>query len=160
MVSDYHLGILDLRFLVSPLVCPVIYGFWLPLWSVLWFTVSGYPFGLSCDLRFLVTPLVCPVIYGFWLALGLSCDLRFLVSPLVCPVIYGFWLPLWYLRFTVSDYPFGILDIRFLIIPLVSSKCSWSGSCKVGLERKEVGDESLHKTNVYLWAYEFYSIQP
>ena len=52
--------------------------------------------------------------------------------------IYGFWLPLWYilaivlsvlLRFTDSDYPFGIFwplcclfffDLRILITPLVS----------------------------------------
>ena len=52
--------------------------------------------------------------------------------------IYGFWLPLWYhlaivlsvlLRFTASDYPFGIFwplcwlfffDLRILITPLVS----------------------------------------
>ena len=33
--------------------------------------------------------------------------------------IYGFWLPLWYLRFTASDCPFGILDLRLLIAPLV-----------------------------------------
>ena len=34
----------------------------------------------------------------------------------VCPSsIYVFWLPLWYLRFTASDYPFGILDLRLLI---------------------------------------------
>ena len=38
----------------------------------------------------------------------------------ICPPIYGFWLPLWYLRFTDSDYPFGILDLRILITPLVS----------------------------------------
>ena len=38
----------------------------------------------------------------------------------VCPSsIYGFWLPLWYLRYTDSDYPFGILGIRILITPLV-----------------------------------------
>jgi hypothetical protein len=24
-------------------------------------------------------------------------------------LIYGLWLPLWYLRFTASGYPFGIL---------------------------------------------------
>ena len=35
--------------------------------------------------------------------------------------IYEFWLPLWYLRFTDSDYPFDILDLRILITPLVSS---------------------------------------
>jgi hypothetical protein len=38
----------------------------------------------------------------------------------VCPSIYGFWLPLWYLLFTTSDYPFGILYLRILITPLVS----------------------------------------
>ena len=38
----------------------------------------------------------------------------------ICPPIYGFWLPLWYLRFTDSDYPFGILDLQILITPLVS----------------------------------------
>ena len=38
----------------------------------------------------------------------------------VCSSIYGFWLSLWYLRFTDSDYPFGILDLRILITPLVS----------------------------------------
>ena len=32
----------------------------------------------------------------------------------------GFWLSLWYLRFTAFDYPFGILDLRLLIITLVS----------------------------------------
>ena len=32
----------------------------------------------------------------------------------VCPSsIYGFWLPLWYLRFTASDYPFGIFKLFF-----------------------------------------------
>jgi len=39
---------------------------------------------------------------------------------IVCPSIYVFRLPLWYLRFTFSDYPFGILDLRFQITPLVS----------------------------------------
>ena len=39
--------------------------------------------------------------------------------------IYGFWLSLWYLRFTDSDYLFGILDLRILIISLVSSNTSW-----------------------------------
>ena len=35
-------------------------------------------------------------------------------------VIYRFWLLLWYLRFTDSDYFFGILDLRILITSLVS----------------------------------------
>ena len=142
-------------------VCPVIYGFWLPfgilatVLSVLWFTASDYPLVswplccLSCDLRLLITfwylghCIVCPVIYGFWLPFGilvivlsvlwftasdyplvswplccLSCDLRLLITfwylghCIVCPVIYGFWLPfgilvivLSVLWFTASDYP-------------------------------------------------------
>ena len=90
-------------------------------------------------------------------------DIRVLITPLVssnssfghCVVcsspIYGFWLPLWYLqtlllaivlsvllRYTGSDYPFGIFklffwplcflffsDIRILITPLVSSNSSF-----------------------------------
>jgi hypothetical protein len=146
--SDYPFGILwplcclsfGIRILITPLVscghcvvCPSIYGFWLPLWyfvaivlSVLWYTDSDYPFDilwplccLSFDIRILITPLV-------------SCD-----HCVVCPSsIYGFWLLLSYLvaivlsvlRYTDSDYPFGSLwplcclpyDIRILITPLVS----------------------------------------
>jgi hypothetical protein len=84
--------------------------------------------------------------FSFW---PLCClfffDLRFLITPLisfghcvVCSSIYVFWLPLWYivaivlsvlLRFTDSDYPFGIFwplcclfffDLQILITPLVS----------------------------------------
>jgi hypothetical protein len=130
-----------------------IYGFWLPLWYLLaivlsvllWFTDSDYLFDifwpLYClsffDLRILITSLVtfghCVVspssIYGFWLPLWYLC----VVCP---PSIYGFWLPLWYLlaivlsvlRFTDSDYLFGIFwslcclsfDLRILITSLVS----------------------------------------
>jgi hypothetical protein len=40
---------------------------------------------------------------------------------IVCPSsIHRFRLPLWYLRFTDSDYLFGILDSRILITSLVS----------------------------------------
>ena len=46
-------------------------------------------------------------------------DLRLLITTLVSK-IYDFWLPLWYLRFTTSDYHFGILDLRLLITTLVS----------------------------------------
>ena len=95
-VSGYPFGILDLRFLVTPLVSQ-IYGFWLPL-QYLRFTVSGYPF-IILDLRIRVTPLVSQ--------------------------IYGFWLPLQYLRFTFSGYLFSILDLHLLITPLVSSIFSY-----------------------------------
>jgi hypothetical protein len=128
--SDYSFGIFwplyylafDLRLLITPLVsfghyivCPLIYGFWLPLWyllaiilSALWFTASDYPFGI------------------FWPLYCLSFDLQLLITPLVssghysvCPLIYSFWLPLWYLLtiilsvlwFTASDYPFGIFKL-------------------------------------------------
>ena len=207
MDSDYPFGItwplcclsFDIWILITPLVssghcvvCPLIYGFWLPLWyllaivlSVLWFMDSDYPFGifwplccLSFVLSILITSLVssghcvvCPLIYGFWLPLWyhltivlsvlwfmdsdypfgifwplccLSFDLCILITPLVssghcvvCPLIYGFWLPLWYLLVIVlsvlwlmdSDYPFGIFwplcclsfDLWILITPLVSS---------------------------------------
>jgi hypothetical protein len=43
--------------LLSLFYCPLIYGFWLPLW----FMASDYPF----DLWLLITPLI----YGFWLPL-------------------------------------------------------------------------------------------
>ena len=116
----------------------LIYGFWLPLWYLqtllltivlsvlLWFTYSDYPFGVF---KLFFWPLCCL----FFL------DLRILITPLIssnssndhCVVcssfIYGFWLPLWclqalllaivlsvLLRFTDSDYPFGIFKL-FLI---------------------------------------------
>jgi hypothetical protein len=44
----------------------------------------------------------------FLLAIVFFFDLRLLITSL------------WYLRFTASDYPFGILDLRLLITPLVS----------------------------------------
>jgi hypothetical protein len=169
---DYPFGIcwllyclfFDLRLLSTPLVsfghcivCSLIYIFWLPLWyllvivlSVLWFTSSGYPFGifwsLSClffDLSLLITPLVyfghclvCSLIYVFWLPFGifwsLYClffDLRRLITPLVsfghcivCSLIYVFWLPLWYLLVIVlSVLWFKSSDYPFGIF--------WSLSC-------------------------------
>ena len=118
-------------FLAIALSGPSIYGFWLHLWyllaialSFLRFTSSDYTFGI------------------FWPLHCLSFDLRLLITLLVsfghcivCPSIYGFWLHLWYLlaialsvlRFTASDYTFGIFwplhclsfDLRLLITPLV-----------------------------------------
>jgi hypothetical protein len=90
---DYCLSLCTFSF-GRCMVCPSIYGFWLPLWyllaiawSVLRFTASDYLFGI------------------FWPLHGLSFDLRLLITSLVsfghcvvCPSIYGFWLPLWYLQ--------------------------------------------------------------
>jgi hypothetical protein len=151
--SEYPFGIFwslcclffyDLRIMITPLVsfghCVVcsstIYGFWLPLWYLLVIvlsvllrlTGSDYPFGIFWS-------LCCLFFY----------DLRIMITPLVsfghCVVCssttYGFWLPIWYLlaivlsvllRFTGSDYPFGIFwslcclffyDLRVLTTPLV-----------------------------------------
>ena len=63
--------------------------------------------------------LVClSLIYCFWLPLWY---LRFTASDYPFDILdYGFWLPLWYLWFTASDYPFGILDLLLLITPLIS----------------------------------------
>jgi hypothetical protein len=108
------------------IVCPLIYGFLLPLWY-LRFMASYYPFGIF-DLRLLITPLVS-LIYGFLLPLWYlwftasyylfgMLDLRLLITSLVS-LISGFLLPLWYLWFTASYYPFGILDLRLLITSLV-----------------------------------------
>jgi hypothetical protein len=129
----------ELRLLITPLtyfdhciVCPLNYGFWLPLWymlaialSVLWITASDYPFDI------------------FWPLYCLSFELWLLITPLiyfgyciVCPLHYGFWLLFWYtlaialsvLWITVSDYPFDIFwpmyclsfELWLLITPLVS----------------------------------------
>jgi hypothetical protein len=128
-----------LRLLITPLIsvghciiCPLNYGFWLPLWyllaivlSVLWITASDYPFDVCW-------PLYC-----------LSFALRLLITPLisvghcsVCPLNYSFWLPLSYLLaivlsvlwITASDYPFHIcwplyclsFELRLLITPFIS----------------------------------------
>jgi hypothetical protein len=133
--SDYPFGIswplyclsFYVRLLITPLVsrghcilCPSMYGFWLPLWylvaivlSVLLCTASDYPFGISW-------PLHC-----------LSFYVRLLITPLVsrghcivCPSMYGFWLPLWYLVVivlsvllcTASDYPFGIFNSIMIVM--------------------------------------------
>ena len=172
--SDYLFGFFwslccqcffDIRILIAPLVSfghyvvssSSMYGFWLPLWYLLAnvlsvllrYTDSDYTFGI------------------FWPLCRLSFfDIRILNTPLVSfghfvvcsSLIYRFLLPLWYLlaivlsvlRYTDSDYPFGIFlllccqfffdigiriypfgifwplccqfffDIRILITPLVS----------------------------------------
>jgi hypothetical protein len=132
-------------------VCPLNYGFWLPLWyllaivlSILGTTAPDYLFDicwplycLSFELRLLITHLiyfghciVCPLYYGFWLPIWytlaivlsvlyitasyypfdilwplycLSFELRLLITHFIyfghciaCPLNYGFWLPIWY----------------------------------------------------------------
>jgi hypothetical protein len=151
----------DIRILITPLVsfghCVVcsssIYRFWLPLWYLvvivlsvlLRYTDSDYPFGI-------LWPLCCLFFF----------DIRILITPLfghcvVCSLIYKFWLPLWYLlvivlslllRYTDSDYPFGILwplcclfffDIR--ILKEEEQTTQWSqdtkGVIRIRISKKE-----------------------
>jgi hypothetical protein len=108
------------------------------------FTVYDYLFGifwplycLSVVLRCMLTSLVsfghcivCRSFYGVWLPLW------YILAIVLCRSFYGVWLPLWNLlaivlsvcRFTVYDYPFGILwplyclsvILRCMITSLVS----------------------------------------
>ena len=140
--SNYSFGILwslrclscALRLLITPMmsfghcvVCPVIYGFWLLLWylvvimlSVLWFTVSGYSFGVLWSLLSGFRITASDYSFGvLWPLCCLSFDVRLLITPLVsfghcvvCPVIYGFWLLLWYIVVIVLspvNYGFWLL---------------------------------------------------
>ena len=145
MASDYPFDIcwplyclfFELQLLITSLisvghciVCPVNYGFWLPLWyllaivlSILWITASDYLFGI------------------FWPLYCLSFELRLLITHLIyfghciaCSLNYAFWLSLWYtlaialpvLWITASNYLFDILwplyclsfELRLLITHL------------------------------------------
>jgi hypothetical protein len=117
----YYLYFFDLRLLNISLV----YSHICPLYC------------LSFDLRLLITSLVsfahcivCPSIYGFWLPLWY---LHPFAHWIVCPSwIYGFWLPFWHLlpivmsvlRFTASDYLFGI----FTLLPIALSVLRFTAS--------------------------------
>ena len=81
------------------IVCPSIYGYWLP------FGIFWPLYCLSFDLRLLITFDI------FW--------------PLYClSSIYGYWLPfvfatvLWYLRFTATDYPL-VSSGHCIVCPLI-----------------------------------------
>jgi hypothetical protein len=118
------------RFSLSLVFCVVFCPFVLFLVAIvlsvlLRFTASDYPFGI-------LWPLYCLSFF----------DLRLLITPLVscghcvvCPSsLYGCWLPLWYLvaivlsvlRFTASDYPFGIFRLFLRVVQNVSLRnCYW-----------------------------------
>ena len=147
--SDYLFGIFKLLFVLLPfffchcIVCPSIYGFWLPLWYL---QASLCPFTLfilslyclSFYLRLLITSLVssslslsfCPfqfVIVLSVLLLFTASDylfgifkLLFVLLPfffchcIVCPSINGFWLPLWYLQASLCPFALFILSLYCL----------------------------------------------
>ena len=142
--SDYLFGIFKLLFVLLPffvchcIVCPSIYGFWLPLWYL---QASLCPFALFSlslyclsffYLRLLITSLVsssfslsfCPFHFVIVLSVLLFTafdyhfgifKLLFVLLPffvchcIVCPSIYGFWLPLWYLQ--ASLCPFALFSL-------------------------------------------------
>ena len=157
MDSDYPSGIFwslcylsffVLWILITPLVyfghcvvCPLFYGFWLPLWyilvivlSVLCFMDSDYPSGIFWS-------LCCLSFFFLWI----------LITPLVsfghcvvCPsLFYGFWLPLWYilvivlsvLCFMDSDYPSGIFwllcCLSFFVLWILITPLVYFGHCVV-----------------------------
>ena len=148
--SDYVFGIFKLLFVLLPfsfchcIVCPSIYGFWLPLWYLqasrcpfALFSLSLYCLSFSY-LRLLITSLVsssfslsfCPFSFVIVLSVLLftASDYLFgIYKPLfvllpflfchciVCPSsIYGFWLPLWYLRASLCPFPLFILSLYCL----------------------------------------------
>ena len=119
-------------YILAILLCRSFYGVWLPLWyrvaivlSVGRFTVYDYPFGILWPLCFLSVVLLCMIT-----------SLVSFGHCIICRSLYGVWLPLWYLlaivlsvgRFTVYDYPFGMVwplyclsvVLRCIITPLVS----------------------------------------
>ena len=148
--SDYLFGIFKLLFVLLPfffchcIVCPSIYGFWLPLWYL---QASVCPFALfllslyclSFYLRLLITSLVSTSLslsfFPFHFVIVLSVLLLFTASDyllytfkllfvllpfsfchcIVCPSsIYGFWLPLWYLQASLCPFALFLLSLYCL----------------------------------------------
>jgi uncharacterized protein (DUF3820 family) len=136
--------------LLSCVVCPMIYDFWLPLWYivlyVLWSMSSDYPFGILCcmsyDLCLLITLwyLVSSVLwfmpsdYPFGILCCLSYDL--------CLLITLWYLVLSVLWFMSSDYPFGILCcLSYYLCPLITPLIS----CK-GVFRRQIIEHTTQDT--------------
>ena len=110
------------------IVCPSVYGFWLPLQAflclyvlaivlcVLRCTASDYPFKLFLSLCSYHC-IVCPSVYGFWLPLKLFLSLCSF-HCIVCPSLYGFWLHLQaFLVFMFLPLYCVSFGLRLLIIP-------------------------------------------
>ena len=120
-------------------VCPSIYGFWLPLWHLQTFLVifilanvlsilpsmaSDYLFDIfKLFLSFLFWPLCCLSFFQLWLLItsltssNFSCPFYF-GHCVVCPSIYGFWLPLWHLQ------TFLVLFILAIVLSVLPSMAS------------------------------------
>ena len=70
--------------------------------------------------RFLVGFVLVNLYFLCFVLLIIVCPFSFRHCIVCLSSIYCFRLPLWYLRFTASDFPFGILDLLLQIAPLVS----------------------------------------
>jgi hypothetical protein len=102
--------------LCSVLWCPLRFPHKNDVWFV--FTSSCLQEGLC--LIYVICVCLCLVVSNMQCFADHCLSFFFSLGHCIfCPSIYGFWLPLWYLRFTVSDYLFGILDLRFLTTSLV-----------------------------------------
>jgi hypothetical protein len=105
------------------IVCPSIYGLWLPLWYLLTIVVLSVLQLTACDYHWYLLTIVLSVLpftacdYHIGICWPLHClsfHLRLVITTLVsfdhcivCPSIYGLWLPLWYLlTIVLSVLPF------------------------------------------------------
>ena len=104
--------------LCSVLWCPLRF----PHKNDVWFVFSSSCLQEGLCLIYVICVCLCLVVSSMQCFADHCLSFFFSLGHCIfCPSsIYGFWLPLWYLRFTISDYLFGILDLRFLIISLVS----------------------------------------
>ena len=129
--SDYPFKLFLSLLSYHCIVCPSIYGFWLPLQTFLVFMFFPL-YCVSFGLRLLITPssfslslcscncIVCSSVYGFWLPLQaflvfmflplycVSFGLRLLIAPWSCSCLYVLAIVLCVLRFTASDYTFKL----------------------------------------------------
>jgi hypothetical protein len=115
--SDYLFGTFKLLFVPLPfffchcVVCPSIYGFWLPFW---------YLQASLCPFAFFLLSLYC--FSFFYLRLLITSLVSSSFSLSFCPfhfVIVLFVL----LLFTASDYLFGIFKPLFVLLPFSVCHC-------------------------------------
>jgi hypothetical protein len=110
MASDYPFKLFLSLCSCHCIVCPSVYGFWLPLQTFLVFMFFPLHF-VTFDLRLLIIPssfslalcsshcIVCPSVYGFWLPF--QTFLVFMFLPLYC-VSFGLRILITPSRFSLS----------------------------------------------------------
>jgi hypothetical protein len=114
--SDYLFSIFKLLFVLLPffccrcIVCPSIYGFWLPLW---------YLESSLCPFAFFLLSLYCLSFFYLRLLITSLGPSNFSLS--FCP--FHFVIVLSVLLFTASDYLFGIFKPLFVLLPFSFCHC-------------------------------------